>query len=417
MDYVIIGNSAAAIGAVEGIRQADKTGGITLISSEPHHTYSRPLISYLLQGKTDWERMRYRPEGFYAENGCKTLFGKSAVRLDPEKKRLDLDDGSVVPYGRLLVATGSSPFLPPMEGIEKVKKRFSFMSLDDAEALEAALLPEARVLVVGAGLIGLKCAEGIRARVGSITVVDLAPRILSSILDEKGALLVQEHLERQGIVFRLGASVKRFAENAAELTSGETLEFDLLVTAVGVRPNIALVKDAGGETDRGIVVDERMATTLPDIYAAGDCVESMDLSCGTRRVLAILPNAYTGGYAAGLTMAGGSPVPLKAMPMNAIGFFGLHILTAGSYTGKAYTESGGGSYKKLFYAEDRLNGFIMIGEVDKAGIYTTLIREGTSLSAIDFPLICAQPSLIALGRNYRDIKLGGEKSTELFNAF
>ncbi|MEL7603364.1 MAG: FAD-dependent oxidoreductase, partial [Bacillota bacterium] len=372
---------------------------------------------YLLQGKTDRERMRYRPEGFYAENGCKTLFGKTAVRLDPNKKRVDLDDGTAVPYDRLLVATGSSPFLPPMEGIEKVKKRFSFMSLDDAEALEDALFPEARVLVVGAGLIGLKCAEGICVRVDGITVVDLAPRILSSILDEKGALLVQEHLERQGLAFRLGTSVRRFTENAAELASGEMLEFDLLVTAVGVRPNVALVKDAGGETDRGIIVDEQMTTTLPDIYAAGDCVESVDLSCGTRRVLAILPNAYTGGYAAGLAMAGGTPVPLKAMPMNAIGFFGLHILTAGSYAGKAYTESSGGSYKKLFYADDRLNGFIMIGEVDKAGIYTALIREGTPLSAIDFPLICAQPSLIALGRNYRAAKLGGEKGVELSVTF
>ncbi len=417
MDYVIIGNSAAAVGAVEGIRQVDKTGGITIISSERHHTYSRPLISYLLQGKTDRERMRYRPEGFYAENACKTLFGKTAVRLNSKKKSVVLDDGTLVPYGRLLVATGSSSFLPPMEGIETVKKHFSFMSLDDAEALEGTLFPEARVLIVGAGLIGLKCTEGIRARVGSITVVDLAPHILSSILDEKGARLVQEQLERQGITFCLGTSVRHFAENVAVLSSGETLEFDLLVTAVGVRPNVALVKDAGGETDRGILIDERMETTLPDVYAAGDCVESMDLSCGARRVLAILPNAYAGGYAAGIAMAGGTPAPLKGVPMNAIGFFGLHVLTAGSYVGESYTESSSESYKKLFFADDHLNGFIMVGEVDKAGIYTALIRERTPLSSIDFPLICAQPSLIALGRNYRAIKLGGEKGVELCVTF
>ncbi len=408
MEYVIIGNSAAAVGAIEGIRALDKDGKITVISNETHHTYSRPLISYLLQGKTDRERMKYRADSFYEDFNCKTLFGKTVIKLDKDNKAVELNDGTEIPYDKVLVATGSSPFVPPMEGLDTVSKRFSFMSLDDADALEKALYPEARVLIVGAGLIGLKCAEGILARVGKITVIDLAPRILSSILDDEGAKRVQSHIEKQGIDFRLGVSAKSFGTNKAELTNGETLEFDILVTAVGVRPNVSLVKDAGGEVDRGIVVNDSMQTTIPDVYAAGDCVVSYDLSCGLKRILAILPNAYVGGLNAGGAMAGGAPTQMKAMPMNAIGFFGLHIITAGSYEGETFEMQDKENYKKLFYEDDALKGFILIGDVDKAGIYTSLVREKTPLSGIDFACVCKEPSLIAFGRRFRDEKLGGK---------
>lgn len=408
MRYLIIGNSAAAVGAVEGIREADRDGEICMISSESHHTYSRPLISYLLQGKTDRQRMKYRPDDFYEKNRVETLLDRVVESIDPTDKTVTLGGGEKLIYDKLLIATGASPFVPPMKGLEDVEKRFCFMSLDDAAALEEALSPEARVLIVGAGLIGLKCAEGIAARVSSITVVDLAPRILSSILDEQGAALVREHLESQGLEFRLGTSVDEFKDNRAYLKDGSVVDFDILVTAVGVKPNVALVKDAHGEVGRGIVVDESMRTSLADVYAAGDCVESWDISCDTRRILAILPNAYFGGYAAGLSMAGAQPPVQKNFPMNAIGFFGLHIITAGSYEGEVYEEAGAGSYKKLFYSGDRLKGFILIGDVDKAGIYTSLIREQTPLSSIDFELVCKTPSLIAFGRKYRDEKLGGK---------
>ncbi len=408
MEYVIVGNSAAAVGAIEGIRQIDASGKITVISNETHHTYSRPLISYLLQGKTDRQLMKYRPDSFYADNGCETVFGKTVTAIDRESKAVGFDDGKRIPYDKLLIATGSSPFVPPMTGLETVKRSFSFMSLDDADSLESALYPEARVLIVGAGLIGLKCAEGILARVGKITVIDLAPRILSSVLDEDGARTVQSHLEKQGIEFRLGVSVASFADNKAELTSGETLEFDILVTAVGVRPNVGLVKDVGGIVDRGIIVDEKMETSIPDVYSAGDCVVSDDLSSGTKRILAILPNAYIGGKTAGIAMAGGEAPENKMMPMNAIGFFGLHIITAGSYEGEAFELKDGENYKKLFYSNDTLRGFILVGNVDKAGIYTALIREKTPLSSIDFELVCKEPSLIAFSKSYRDEKLGGK---------
>ncbi len=399
-NYVIIGNSAAAVGAVEGIRRIDASGPITLLSKEPHGVYSRPLISYLLKGKTTREKMRYRPERFYADHSVDARLGVEAVKILTDQSAVLTEDGKTIPYDKLLVATGSRPFLPPMPGIETVTRHFSFMTLDDASALDNALSKDARVLIVGAGLIGLKCAEGIRARCAAVDVADLSDRILSSILDEAGANLVQAHIEKHGVVFHLSASVTRFDGDTAVLSNGETLPFDILVTAVGVRPNTELLSEAGGRVERGIWVDEHMATTLPNVYAAGDCVLSEDVSSGERRILALLPNAYIGGETAGICMAGGEARYDHAIASNAISFWGLSVMTAGSYTGEIRFSDRKG-YKKLFCSADRLKGFIIIGDIDKAGIYTALIRNQTPLSSIDFDLVFDEPSLMAFTRESR----------------
>lgn len=407
MKYVIIGNSTAGINAVEGIRQMDGEGEITIISNEPWHTYSRPLISYLVQGKTDEQKMKYRPDSFYEKMRCKTLLNRTVREIKPGKKAVVLEDGTEIPYDKLLVATGSSPFVPPAEGIETVDNSFTFLSLEDAKKLQQAITPESRVLIVGAGLIGLKCAEGIHKKVGGITVIDLAPRILSSILDEEGAMRVQQHIEKFGVRFLLSCSVKKFDGNKALLSNGDTLDFDILVMAVGVRANTDLVRNIGGNVNRGIITDACMETSIPDIYAAGDCTESMDTSADMNRVLALLPNASMQGECAGINMAGGKKTFCKAIPMNAIGFMGLHMITAGSYVGEAYAEPEAGSYKKLFVKDGLLKGYIMIGNVDKAGIYTSLIRDKVPLDTVDFELIRKKPSLMAFSMEQRRAKLGG----------
>ena len=397
MNYVIIGNSAAAVGCVEGIRSRDREGSVTMITDEPYHTYSRPLISYLLCGKTDEERMKYRPDSFYEDNRVTLLAGKRAVKIDAASKTVLLDSGEAVPYDKLMAATGSRPFVPPVKGLEPVENAFTFMTLDSARALENALGPDKRVLILGAGLIGLKCAEGIADKVGSLTVVDLANHILPSILDSEGAALVQKHIEDHGVSFILGDGVESFDGNTAVLKSGKIVPFDVLAICVGVRPNTELISGAGGEVARGVCV----SSTLPDIYAAGDCTESFDVSCGKNRILALLPNAYMQGECAGVNMAGGQKSYGHAIPMNAVGFFGFHVLTAGSYTGEVYSSSAGNSLKKLFYADDRLKGFLLIGDVARAGIYTSIIRNETPLSSIDFGLICEKPQLMAFSRAER----------------
>ena len=408
MRYVIIGNAAGAIGCVEGIRSLDRAGEITLVSKEREHTYARPLISYLLCGKTDEEKMRYRPADFYDKMGCQTRLGVSAVEIDRAQKQVILEDGSKLPYDKLLIATGSRPFTPPIKGLSSVRSAYTFMTLEDAKALQGILRRDRRVLVLGAGLIGLKCVEGIAGKVAAIDVVDMADRILPSILDAQGAQMVQRHIEEAGdIRFHLGKSVACFEGSRAILTDGEELAFDILVVAVGVRPNVGLAKSCGLAVERGILTDTRCGTDDPDIFAAGDCTQSLDVTTGQSKILALLPNAYMQGECAGINMAGGQAAYDKAIAMNAIGFFGLHMVTAGSYDGQADLQIAEGLYKKLFIKEGRLNGYIIIGDVRRAGIYTALIRNQTPLDSLDFDLIREKPQLMAFSQKARKEMLGG----------
>ncbi len=404
MEYVIIGNSTAGIAAAESIRKLDQAGSITILSDEAFPTYGRPLISYYLLGKTDAAHMNYRPADFYQKNNIRTMFSVRAEHIDTAKKQVLLQGGKKVKYDKLLVATGSRPFVPPMEGLNK-NEYFTFMTYADALALEKQLAPEKKVLIVGAGLIGLKCLEGIADRVGKVTVVDMAPHILPSILDDYGASIIQKQLEKHGAEFYLSDSVASFEKGVAHLKSGATVPFDILVVAAGVRPNVELVKEAGGKVGRGILTDDRQETSLKDVYAAGDCTESYDITCGQSRILALLPNAQFQGSCAGTNMAGGEAHFTNAVPMNAIGFFGSHVLTAGSYFGDTYEEKEGETYKKLFFDGDNLNGFILIDLPERAGIYTSLLRNQTSLSEVDFEALKKDPGLLAFSEAFREQKL------------
>ena len=404
MRYVIIGGSAAAIGCIEGVRSVDKTGEIILITGETEWNYSRPLISYLLEGKTTRDKMWCRPDSFFTRNGVTVKAGVLATTLDAGDRTVRLSTGERLAYDRLLAVTGSRPFVPPIPGLETVERTFCFQTLSDASALAEALRPESRVLILGAGLTGVKCAEGIRGLCAQIAIADLAPRVLPAVLDDTAAAMVQARMEEKGVRFYLNDSAAAFRGNTARLQSGTELEFDVLVTAVGVRPNTQLVADAGGAVDRGILVDGRCATTLPDVYAAGDCAQGYDAVSGEKRMLPLWPNAMLQGETAGINMAGGKASFDRAIPMNAIGFMGLHIITAGTYDGETYVRRDGENYKILFHKDDVLKGYILIGDVARAGIYTALIRNRTPLSSIDFKLICEKPQLMAFtARTRRDL--------------
>ena len=408
MRYVIIGGSAAAIGCIEGVRSVDTTGEIILITGETEWNYSRPLISYLLEGKTTRDKMWCRPDSFFTRNGVTVKAGVLATALDAGDRTVRLSTGERLAYDRLLAATGSRPFVPPIPGLETVERTFCFQTLSDASALAEALRPESRVLILGAGLTGVKCAEGIRGLCAQIAIADLAPRVLPAVLDDTAAAMVQARMEEKGVRFYLNDSAAAFRGNTARLQSGTELEFDVLVTAVGVRPNTQLVADAGGAVDRGILVDGRCATTLPDVYAARDCAQGYDAVSGEKRMLPLWPNAMLQGETAGINMAGGRADYTQGIALNASGVFGLHMITAGSYEGESFTVQRDGSYKRLVTADGVLKGVIMVGDVSRAGIYTDLIRKKKPLSEIDFDLIRESPQLMAFSQKDRRVQLGGE---------
>lgn len=409
MHYVIIGNSYAALGAITGIRKNDKTSPITLISKEEYPSYARPVISYVLMGKAREENLPLRSEEFWKENGVTVMLGTEAVKLDGEAHTVTLASGETVSYDRLLLATGSVPFIPPMKGLESVEKKFTFMTWSDMKAVEKACNKKTDVLIMGAGLIGLKAAEGLLERVKSVTVVDLADRVLPSILDSEGSEIVQRELEKKGIVFHLGTSAEEFSAKSARLKNGKEISFDVLILAVGVRPAVKLASDAGAVTGRGIRVDDMCRTSIPDVYAAGDVAEEKEFTTGEDRIIAIIPNATLQGECAGANMAGAEKHFENPVAMNAIGFFGTHIITAGTYTGEAETIKERDSYKKFFIKDDRLKGFILMGKaVDRAGIYTSLVRGAVPLSSIDWETLRTKPLLAAFALRERKRMLSKE---------
>ena len=405
--YVIIGGGIAGVSCVEGIRSVDPEGTITVVCAEAHSNYGRPLISYYLEGRTDLKRMSYRGADFFEKNAVRVIHGVSAASIDPAAGRVTLSDRAELPYDALCICTGSYPVVPKFEGLESVERRFTFTTLADAMAMKQIVTKESRVLIIGAGFIGLKCAEGLRDRAGSVTVCDMAEHVMPANLDADSAAILQRHLEANGIGLILGDSVKRFRGGLAELQSGAEISFDVLVIAAGVRPETKLFAAAGGKVGHGIPVDAQMRTALPDVWAAGDCTESVDLTTGKPDVLAVLPNACMGGRCAGANMAGGGETFDKGIKMNSIGFFGLHIMSAGTCADPVYSEVTDASCKKLFAKGGYLTGFILVGDVARAGIYTAMIRNRTPLESIDFDAVKREPSLLPFGKRYRAQKLGG----------
>lgn len=415
MNYVIIGNSAAGIGAAESIRKLDSRGRLTIISDEPYHTYSRPLISYYLAGKVTAEQMRYRERNFYETLQIEALLGKKAESIAWAAKTVHLADGGKVPYDKLLLATGGAPVIPAMEGLDK-QNVFTFLKLDDVKKIKALVRPGLQALVIGAGLIGLKAAESLVTLGAAVTVVELADSVLSSILDAEAGAIVRQHLVSQGLRLELQNSVQRIdGSNKVEgvtLQDGRQVACDLVVVAIGVKPNIALAANTPVQVNRGIIVDSRLQTSLPDIYAAGDVAEGFDMVYRQQRVLPILPNAYKQGEIAGLNMAGQEILYSGGYAMNAIEVLGLPMITAGlvkapdsTYESMTCFDPQQNSYKQVILKDDIPVGFTAINSIDRAGILTGLIADRVNVAAFKEKLLNPEFGYIHLPKELRQSKM------------
>lgn len=403
--YLIIGNSAAAIGGVQGIREVDKRSKIVLVADEPYSTYSRPLISYWLEGRVDREHMVYRNPDFYRQYGVDTLLGTKITAIDPARHTATTDDGKVITYEQLLIATGSHPFVPPIEGKDQAKNAFTFTTFDDAQGVKKALKPDAKVVIMGGGLIGLKAAEALIDQVKSLTIVDLADRVMPSVLDSEVAQVMQQHLEDLGMVLKLETSIKSVGNMSVTLSDGSKLPYDILIFAVGTRPNQDLAEAAGIKCERGILTDTAQKTSADGVYAAGDCTQSHDISADVDRNIAILPNAFIQGETAGINMAGGQAVFDKAFPVNSMGIKDFYLLTAGSTEGQPQIVNTPDGIRKFYIADDELKGYMILGECQRAGIYTDLIRQKTKLSTVDWNSLAEAPKLMAFDVSVRKADL------------
>ena len=249
MKFVIIGASAAGLAAAQGIRKADKKSEITILAKEAYLPYSRPSISYYLKGTVDEKDMYLRKPSFYKENGINVVTSCEATKIDTDKKVVKAGRKEF-PYDKLCIATGSKPFVPPMKNVEGNKNALTFLDLQAVKEVKRLAGKATRAVVIGAGLIGMKAAEGLSKICESVDVVELAPRVLPSILDEKSAKSVKKYLEENGIRFHLENTVAEARSKGGMiksviLKSGKELPCDLLILAVGVRPERHLPKKQG----------------------------------------------------------------------------------------------------------------------------------------------------------------------------
>lgn len=418
MKYVIIGNSAAGIGTIEGIRGVDPEGSIMLISDEPYHTYSRPLISYYLAGKVQPEKMYYREADFYEKMKVNVRLGVKAEAISPAKKTVSLSTGEKVEYEKLMLATGGKPIIPEMSGLD-LEGVFSFLKWDDVKGIESYLADKNRVVIIGAGLIGLKAAEAIAGK-REVKVVELANRVLSAILDEEAAVMVQQTLEDKGIGFYLNNTVREIQGTGkvtgVKLQNGTIIGCDAVIIAIGVSPNKDLAEQAGLSVNRGIKVDEYLRTDNSSIYAAGDVVEGYDILYKENRVLPILPNAYKQGLTAGKNMAGAAEKFLGGFAMNAIGFFGLPMITAGiikpdspEFAEMNKVDPAKKSYRKIVLKDNKIVGFIALNDVDRIGILTGLMAKEMEVDRFQEKLLSEDFGLVHLPKDYRQEQLLGVK--------
>ncbi|GAB7022913.1 NAD(P)/FAD-dependent oxidoreductase [Salidesulfovibrio brasiliensis] len=386
--YVIVGNGVAAIGAVEGIREHDPEGRITLISEEAVPTYGRPLISYYLADKIKLDTLPYRDEKFYNDNGVKLRLSSRVVSVDPKEKHITLMNGDTVAYDELLLATGGTPKQPPISGIEG-EGVYNFTTLAHAEALKDVIDTVDRVAVIGAGLIALKAAEGFAEKGVDVTVI-VRSRLMRTYFDETSGELITRHLEKNGMRFLQGAVTEAIVRDGGGGVKGVKtdkgfVEADIVVVAAGVAPNMSLAAEAGITTGEGIRVDDFMRTSEETVYAAGDVAEARDLLTGEYTVRPIWPNAYTQGRYAGMNMAGANQPYSGGLSMNSITYYGLPTVSVGKTVEEpgvsvhTHLDEEAFIYRKLLFTEDILVGVMLIGDIDAAGFYTSFIKNAFKL--------------------------------------
>lgn len=403
--YVIVGNSAGGVGAAEAIRQLDPQGSVAIVSDEPTTAYSRPGIAELVAGSKTVETIAYRGEDFYRRLRLDTYLGRPVSEIDVEKRELRLKDGATLAFEKLLLATGGTPIRPPMEGTDRAGV-YNFTTVDDALALKERLEKVGkRVLVVGAGLIGAACSDALVRMGARPVVVELRDRPLNLLLDEPGSELARRAMEKAGVELICNATVKQVlgrpeddgSVGGAILADGRRIDCDAVVVAVGVRPRMDLAAAAGLRVNRGVVVDQKMETSAPGVYACGDVAEAFDCIYGGNRVVPIWPGAYRGGRVAGLNMAGGSALSEDATVMNSLKYFGMSLVSAGEINvdGQDGYEvlrrldlaRHGGLYKKLVLKDDRLVGFVFAGEIERSGIFNWLLRARIDVAAFKEKLL------------------------------
>ncbi|MGB9641765.1 MAG: NAD(P)/FAD-dependent oxidoreductase [Candidatus Ratteibacteria bacterium] len=401
-DYLVIGNSVCGVNAIESIREYDSKGEIFVLSDEPFENYSRPLISYYLGGKISQQQTRFRDESFYSDMRAHLFVNKPAISLDCRNHEIEVSKGEKISYKKLLIATGAKPWIPAIDGFSNhIEGIFTFYSMNDAISLAQYIqsVNSHNCVILGAGLIGLKAAEGLLMRKITVTIIEMADRILPNAMDVKGSEIFQSYLERHNSAFvRNDTIIKIESENKrikqVILKSGKRIETECLIIAVGVRPNTSIVTESSILVKRGIIVDNKLKTSVSDVFAAGDVAECPEFFENKHALIPIWVVAARTGKIAGANMTGQEISYTGLYPMNSIQIFGLPAISFGITNPQSQNfeilekyQPENNYYRKFVLRDDRIVGCILIGNINRAGIYNLLIREKIPVTAFKKDLL------------------------------
>ncbi|MFP4345953.1 MAG: NAD(P)/FAD-dependent oxidoreductase [Anaerolineales bacterium] len=387
MKFVIIGSGVAGMtAALDLSRRADAGAAIHLYTDEPYSYYYRPQVTNYLAGLVSLEKVVRRPVAWYAERGIEMHLEAPVAAIRPNDRVILLEEGRTVSYDKLLVATGSHPFIPPLEGVEK-EGVFTLRTLEDAVSIKEYAEHRKRAVVIGGGLLGLESARGMQGMGLEVAIVELFPWLMPTQLDEMGGEILKRFANEQGYEVRTGSSGKSIlGEGEVEgllLSDGETLEAQMVIVAAGVRPNTRLAEDAGLEVSRGVVVNERLETSAPDVYAAGD-------NANFHKVCwAIAPVAQAQARVAAANMAGEEATYDPVTPSTSLKVVDIDVSSAGKatvrdneegFTEVRFADPDTFVYRKAVLREGKLVGAIVMGDKELAKTLIGKVEERAAMT-------------------------------------
>jgi nitrite reductase (NADH) large subunit len=411
---VIVGNGMAAARLCEELTErACGRYAIAVVGEEPRLAYNRVLLSSLLADEISAAEVELKPARWWRDRGVTLIYGRPAAAIDPTIRRVRLADGATIPYSKLVIATGSRPIRLPLPGMDLPGVK-AFRDLADVAELRRAA-PGARAVVIGGGLLGLEAAYGLAKGGAAVTLVHLMDRLMERQLDARAALMLRRELEARGVEVLLGAETKRVEglrrAEGVTLVDGRTIPANLVVVAVGVRPNAEIARTAGLNVNRGIVVDDRLETSQRDIYAIGECAEHKGQCYG------LVEPAYDHARALAQSLSGTEQRYTGSVLATNLKVSGVRVFSAGDFIGAPGTEAvilsdpGLKTYKKLVIASDRLVGAVLFGDTADGPWYLELIRSGQRIDGLRDELVFGRalaemPRSASCSKINRDEKMG-----------
>jgi nitrite reductase (NADH) large subunit len=388
---LVIGNGMAGCRAVEEVLARDPDHyRVTIVGAEPRVNYNRIMLSSLLAGEKSFDEIVINTAAWYAENDIRLVAGDPVVAIDRTAEQVRLESGEAIAYDRLLIATGSEPFVIPVPGIT-LPGVITFRDMDDVEAMISASADGGDAVVIGGGLLGLEAAHGLANRGMNVTVLHLMPSLMERQLDESAGWLLKSELETRGHTIITGADTAEIIGNGkvegVRLKDGRIILAELVVMAVGIRPNVGLAREAGLEIGRGIKVDDHMATSDPAIFAVGECVEHRGQCYGLVAPIWDMCRALADWLTASPTGYGGSVTSTK------LKVSGIDVFSAGDFASGGDCEdivlrdAARGVYKRLVLKGDRLVGAVLYGDTADGAWYFQLLREEADIGEIRHNLI------------------------------